>query len=100
MKWISEGAFATNEDTGQAGKSPIIGPASVFDPLNFTGVPPNFRLIPGMTLTADVNVGRRSLGAYLLESLIKGAGGACASHDTGGLAALLGSLGRLAATQA
>ena len=75
VKWISEGAFATNEDTGQA-EEPYYRARISVDALHFTGVPPNFRLIPGMTLTADVNVGRRSLGAYLLEGLIKGAGGA------------------------
>ena len=36
------------------------------DQLKFRKVPENFRLIPGMTLSADMNIGSRSVAAYLL----------------------------------
>ena len=42
------------------------------DSTNFIGVPANFRLIPGMTLTGDVNVGTRSVAMYLLSGIVRG----------------------------
>jgi hemolysin D len=39
---------------------------------NFINVPATFRLIPGMTLRADVNVGKRSVAMYLLSSVLRG----------------------------
>ena len=44
------------------------------DKMNFHNVPENFRLIPGMTLTADMNIGTRSVAAYLLSGLARGIG--------------------------
>ena len=38
----------------------------------FKGVPSNFRLIPGMTLQGDINVGTRSVAMYLLGGMLKG----------------------------
>jgi hypothetical protein len=35
-------------------------------------VPASFRLMPGMTLTADINVGSRSVFMYLLRGVIRG----------------------------
>ena len=40
----------------------------------FCDVPPKFRLIPGMTLQADVNVGNASVAMYLLGGLLRGFG--------------------------
>ena len=73
VKWISEGSFAVDDETNQPA-DPYYRARISIDDMHFTGVPANFRLIPGMTLTADVNVGRRSLGAYLLGGLTRGAG--------------------------
>jgi HlyD family secretion protein len=42
--------------------------------MNFVNVPANFRLIPGMTLSGDVKVGRRTLASYVWETLARGAG--------------------------
>jgi HlyD family secretion protein len=39
-----------------------------------TDVPPDFRLLPGMALTAEVKVGSRSVLSYLLYPLVKGLG--------------------------
>ena len=71
VKWISENAFWVNEQTNQP-QEPFYKVEISIDALNFVGVPENFRLVPGMTLTADIKVGRRSAGAYLMEGLIRG----------------------------
>jgi HlyD family secretion protein len=44
------------------------------DSLNFVAVPANFRLIPGMTLAADIKIGKRSAIRYLMGGIIRGAG--------------------------
>ncbi len=75
VKWISEGAFVTNEDTGQAADAYYRVRIAVTK-LGFVNVPTSFRLIPGMTLVADINVGRRSLGGYILDGMARGVGGA------------------------
>ncbi len=72
VKWISEGAFTTDDDN-----KPVDAyyKAHVsIDSMHFTGVPENFRLIPGMTLAGDVNVGKRSLARYLLGSALHNMG--------------------------
>jgi HlyD family secretion protein len=38
----------------------------------FRNVPPKFRLIPGMTLEADLKVGTRSAAMYLLSGIMRG----------------------------
>ncbi len=70
VRWVSEGAFTTSDD-GQPVDAYYKARCSV-DSSNFTGVPANFRLIPGMTLTGDVNVGTRSVAMYLLSGIIRG----------------------------
>ena len=65
---ISEGAF-TADETG--GAKPAFYKIRVkIEAVNLINVPPSFRLIPGMTLTTDVKVGKRSLGAYILGGLV------------------------------
>jgi hemolysin D len=70
VRWISEGAFTTDDD-GKPLDAYYKARCSVED-TNFTDVPKNFRLIPGMTLTGDVNVGTRSVGMYLIGGMLKG----------------------------
>ena len=64
VSWISEGAFTT-DDNGQSTEAYYKARCSI-DELKFRKVPENFRLIPGMTLSADMNIGSRSVAAYLL----------------------------------
>ena len=45
VKWISEGAFVLNDDTGQPGE-PYYRVRTAIDRMNFVNVPANFRLIP------------------------------------------------------
>jgi HlyD family secretion protein len=73
VKWISEGAFVQNDDTGQP-SDPHYRVRIGIDKVNFVNVPDNFRLIPGMTLTGEIKVGRRTLASYVWEMLAKGAG--------------------------
>ncbi len=70
VQWISEGAFTTGDD-GQPVEAYYKARCSV-DEVNFKHVPNNFRLIPGMTLTGDVNVGTRSVAMYLLGGMVRG----------------------------
>jgi HlyD family secretion protein len=72
VKWISEGAFSIDEDTNQP-VDPYYKVGVAIDSYHFVSVPKNFRLMPGMTLTADMKVGTRSAGAYLLEGMTRGA---------------------------
>jgi len=75
VKWISEGAFVTNEDTGQP-VEPYYRVRISVDKIGLVNVPAGFRLIPGMTLVADINVGKRWLAGYVADGLARGFGGA------------------------
>jgi HlyD family secretion protein len=70
VRWISEGAFTTDDD-GKPLDAYYKARCSV-DGTNFKDVPNNFRLIPGMTLAGDINVGTRPVGMYLLGGMLKG----------------------------
>ena len=59
VRWISDNAFTT-DDNSQPVDAYYKARCSV-DAMHFVDVPPKFRLIPGMTLQADVNVGRARL---------------------------------------
>ncbi|MGY4407150.1 HlyD family type I secretion periplasmic adaptor subunit [Bradyrhizobium sp. USDA 3315] len=71
IRWISEGAF-TNDDDGKPVDAFYKARCSV-DQTNFKDVPKTFRLIPGMTLQGDVNVGTRSVAMYLLGGMLRSA---------------------------
>ena len=69
VRWISENAF-TVDDNGQPVEAYYKARCTV-EATHFIDVPPKFRLIPGMTLQADVNVGRRSVAMYLLAGVLR-----------------------------
>ena len=71
LRWISAGAFSVDDDGKPVDTSFYKARCSV-DATHFTGVPANFQLIPGMTLTADIKVGTRSLARYLLDGVLRG----------------------------
>jgi HlyD family secretion protein len=71
VRWISDGAFSTDDDTGQP-VDPFYKVRCSIDALHFQNVGPNFRLIPGMTLTADLKVGTRSVLMYILSGAMRG----------------------------
>jgi HlyD family secretion protein len=72
VKWISEGAFTTDDD-GKPVEAHYKARIAI-DEIHFTSVPDNFRLIPGMTLAADIRVGTRSLARYLIGGALHGLG--------------------------
>jgi HlyD family secretion protein len=72
VRWISEGAFTTDEN---GAPTPAYYKARIaITAVNLINVPGNFRLIPGMTLSGDVKVGTRSLAIYLIGGMIRGVG--------------------------
>ena len=68
--WISDGAF-TLDDNNQP-VEPFYKVRCGIDAMNFMNVPAHFRLVPGMTLTADIKVGTRSVAMYLLGGILRG----------------------------
>lgn len=71
VEWISEGAFFVNEETNQPADAYYKARVKI-QKTNFIHVPANFRLIPGMTLVGDINVGQRSLARYLMDGVVRG----------------------------
>ncbi|GEP01795.1 HlyD family type I secretion periplasmic adaptor subunit [Methylobacterium haplocladii] len=74
LNWISEGSFSLN-DEGQP-VEPYYKARTSIDHLKFVRVPAGFRLIPGMTLSADVHIGDRSVLAYIITGAAQGMSGA------------------------
>jgi hemolysin D len=72
IRWISDNAF-TVDDNNQPVEAYYKARCSI-EAMHFVNVPPKFRLIPGMTLQADVNVGTRPLAMYLLSGFLRGFG--------------------------
>lgn len=70
VRWISENAF-TQDDNGKEVEAYYKARCSV-EELNFVDVPPKFRLIPGMTLQADLKIGTRSLAMYMMRGVLGG----------------------------
>lgn len=70
VKWISEGTFTDPSTNGSA--TPYYKARVAIDELNFINVPASFRLVPGMTGTADIKVGTRSVLQFILSGLLRG----------------------------
>jgi hemolysin D len=65
VKTISEGSFTADE--GNVARPPFFKVRVGLTDTHLRGVPETFRLIPGMTLMADIMVGRRTILSYLVE---------------------------------
>ncbi len=72
VRWVSEGAFTTDDNGSPA--EPYYKARIAIDAFHFVGVPANFRLIPGMTMNADIKVGQRSLARYVIGAALRGLG--------------------------
>jgi HlyD family secretion protein len=88
--WISDGTFPGGPSAGtvptaggalSASTSPSAGGNATssyyklhirFTKVQLRNVPPTFRLIPGMTLAADIHLGKRSLFMYLVRGFVRG----------------------------
>jgi HlyD family secretion protein len=69
VRWISDDAFTTDDDGKPV--DPYYKVRCSVDGTHFINVGPNFRLIPGMTLTTDMKVGTRSALAYVLGGVVR-----------------------------
>ena len=65
IKTISEGSFTTDDNNTPV--EPYFKVRVTIKEVHLRNVPPDFRLIPGMTLAGDVMVGRRTILSYLVE---------------------------------
>jgi HlyD family secretion protein len=76
VSWIGEDAFTTDDNGNPlpAGAPPYYKARIAITAENLTDVPASFRLAPGMTFTADITVGARSLAMYILGGLVRTAG--------------------------
>jgi HlyD family secretion protein len=70
VRWLSEGAFS--QDDNGSPVEPYYKARIALGDLTLHGVPDSFRLVPGMTLTADISVGSRSVAMYMLRGVIRG----------------------------
>lgn len=70
VRAISDGSFTLDDNGNPA--DPYYKARIEFTSVNLKDVPAGFRLIPGMTLTADIQVGARSAFMYLVRGLVRG----------------------------
>ena len=71
VRWISEGAFNTNEETGTPTEAYYKVRIELTN-VDLRNIPDGFRLIPGMTGTADVHIGTRSVLMYVVNGAVQG----------------------------
>ena len=69
VKTVSEGSFTTNDD-GQP-TTPYFKAIIEITDFHLRKVPSDFRLIPGMTLSGEVLVGKRTILSYLVEGALR-----------------------------
>jgi hemolysin D len=70
VREISDGSF-TLDDNGNT-VDPYYKARIVFTKVKLRNVPTDFCLVPGMMLTADIQVGTRSVFVYLVRGLVRG----------------------------
>jgi hemolysin D len=70
VRWISEGAFSLDENGSVV--EPYYKARITLIDVRLHAVPDSFRLVPGMTLGVDINVGSRSAFMYLVKGVIRG----------------------------
>jgi membrane fusion protein, hemolysin D len=73
VRWISEGAFSIQDDTGAPAQLPYYKVRIALTNVALRDVPASFRLIPGMTLTGDIHIGTRSVLMYIVDGALRGA---------------------------
>jgi hypothetical protein len=66
---VSEGSFSTDINNNPV--TPYFKVKAKITQLQLHNVPPDFRLIPGMTLQGDIMVGRRSILSYIVEGALR-----------------------------
>jgi HlyD family secretion protein len=76
VRVITENSFQPDKTAATPAKETDARPAFfrarvTLGPLALQDVPPDFRLIPGMTTTAEIIVGKRTIISYLLDPVIR-----------------------------
>jgi HlyD family secretion protein len=76
LRVITENSFQNDKKGAAPGDKPDGQPAFfrariALGPLKLQDVPKDFRLIPGMTAAAEINVGKRTVISYLLDPVIR-----------------------------
>jgi hemolysin D len=78
IRVITENSFQSDKasragggDNNPDGQPAFFRARVALGPLELRNVPQDFRLIPGMTATAEINVGRRSIISYLLDPIVR-----------------------------
>jgi membrane fusion protein, hemolysin D len=69
VETISEGSFTVGENNTV--RSPFFKARVKFTDVKLHDVPAGFRLIPGMTLAADIVVGHRTILSYLVDGALR-----------------------------
>ena len=70
VRWISEGSFTVNDEGTPT--EPYYKVRIALTKVDLHNVPEGFRLIPGMTVSADVHIGTRSVLMYIVNGAIQG----------------------------
>jgi HlyD family secretion protein len=77
LRVLTENSFQADKSGARAADNKPDGQPSFFrarialGPVELRDVPKDFRLIPGMTTTAEIQVGRRTIISYLLDPVIR-----------------------------
>ncbi len=69
IKTISEGSFTTDDNNTPV--EPYFKVRVAITNAQLRNVPADFRLVPGMTLTGDIMVGKRTVLSYLVEGALR-----------------------------
>ncbi|HEY1980267.1 MAG TPA: HlyD family type I secretion periplasmic adaptor subunit [Xanthobacteraceae bacterium] len=76
LRVITENSFQSDKDARSTTEKPDGSPSFfrariALGPIHLDDVPRDFRLIAGMTTTAEINTGRRSIISYLLDPIVR-----------------------------
>ncbi|QFU17876.1 HlyD family type I secretion periplasmic adaptor subunit [Microvirga thermotolerans] len=74
VRTISHDAFPADPKSGEAGAAGVLFHKArlSLDDIGLRSVPSDFRLLPGLSLQAEIQVGRRSVISYFLYPLLRG----------------------------
>ncbi len=70
VRTISEDAFRQDPDTRQPLQVPFFRTRISIDEMAMRNMPADFRLVPGMPVTADIVVGHRTILGYLFQRIV------------------------------
>jgi len=70
VRWISDDAFTTDDDGKPV--EPYYKVRIALKPIGLHDVPADFRLVPGITLRADIHIGTRPLFTYFFAGILRG----------------------------